>query len=284
MQKILSSFAVALSVISCAASALADDLPRRTQTYQARSASGWTGFYVGANGGYGWQSTNASITPGDPNTAIVNAGVINVPAVAKSFDTHGALGGVQLGYNWQFGTNWVAGIEADFDWSDIKGNASAPTTVAFGATPATFGLSQNVEWFGTLRGRLGFLPSESLLLYGTGGLAYGRVNETANITLLPGNSNSAGNFNYEYACGGIYGGPTCFAGSASRTSVGWTAGAGGEYKLTDRFTLKVEYLYVNLGSKSFAAPAIVFANNPSIMNASSDAAFNVVRGGINYRF
>ncbi|CAN5340984.1 hypothetical protein BH10PSE10_BH10PSE10_23880 [soil metagenome] len=188
-------------------SAFADDRPARIP---ADALPGWTGFYIGANGGYGWRSiTNASITPGDPNTAIVNADATNVPAVGKSFDAHGALGGIQLGYNWQVSPNWVAGIEADFNWSDVKGNGSAPTTVAFGATPATFDLSQNVKWFGTVRGRLGFLPSVNLLLYGMGGLAYGKVNETANITLLPGNSNSAGNFSYEYACGGIYGGPTC---------------------------------------------------------------------------
>jgi outer membrane immunogenic protein len=106
------------------------------------------------------------------------------------------------------------------------------------------------------------------------------------VHLLPaGVSNSTCNFGFEYACGGIYGGPTCFAGSHSRTSAGWTVGAGAEYEFARHVTLKFEYLYVNLGSDTFASPAVVFFNAPSFLKASfGDAAFNLVRMGVNYRF
>jgi outer membrane immunogenic protein len=73
--------------------------------------------------------------------------------------------------------------------------------------------------------RLGYLSTEHLLLYATGGLAYGKVNETTSTVLPAGATNSIGNFNYGYGFGGIYGGPDCFAGAQSRTSMGWSAGA-----------------------------------------------------------
>ncbi len=280
--------AASLAAMSlCGASALAADLPAAAPVYKAAPApvSNWTGFYVGANGGYGWKNIGVTETPGDPNTAIVFGGKINVPAATTSFDSKGWLGGVQAGYNWQFNQRWVAGVETDFDWSDLKGSGSTPTTVAFGATPASFNATQKIEWFGTLRARLGYLPTNNLLLYATGGLAYGKVNESANVVLPAGVSNSTGNFNFEYACGGFYGGPTCFSGSHSRTSTGWTAGAGAEYEFARNVTLKFEYLYVNLGSDSFASPAVIFFNNASFLRASfGDAAFNLVRLGVNYRF
>jgi outer membrane immunogenic protein len=180
---------------------------------------------------------------------------------------------------------WLAGIEADFDWSDIAGNGSAPTTIFFGNNAATLNASRKVEWFGTLRARIGYLATPDLLLFATGGLAYGKVSESANVVLPPGVSNSQGNFGTGYACGGVYGDSTCFAGTGSRTSAGWTAGAGAEYRFSQHATVKLEYLYVNLGTNSFLIPAThPGALNPSVLNASSEAAFNLVRVGLNYRF
>jgi outer membrane immunogenic protein len=246
---------------------------------------GWTGFYIGANGGYGWNNAAISDAPGDQNTATVFLGQPNVASSSASFDSKGWLGGVQAGYNWHLDQRWLAGIEADFDWSDIAGNGSAPTTIFFGNNAATLNASQKVEWFGTLRARIGYLATPDLLLFATGGLAYGKVSESANVVLPPGVSNSQGNFGTGYACGGVYGDSTCFAGTGSRTSAGWTAGAGAEYRFSQHATVKLEYLYVNLGTNSFLIPAThPGALNPSVLNASSEAAFNLVRVGLNYRF
>ena len=251
----------------------------------AAADPGWTGFYVGVNGGYGWNSTSLSDAPGDANTATVFLGQPNVASSSASINGRGWLGGFQAGYNWHLNQRWLAGLETDFDWSDIGGNGSAPTAVVFGQNPATLNASQKVEWFGTVRARIGYLAAPDLLLFATGGFAYGRVNESASIVLPPGASNSQGNFGTGYACGGIYGDATCFAGSASRTSAGWTAGAGGEYRFSPHATLKLEYLYVDLGGNTFALPAAHPGSlNPSIMNASSQTAFNLVRLGLNYRF
>jgi outer membrane immunogenic protein len=248
--------------------------------------SNWTGFYIGANGGYGWESTDATESPGDPNTARVFQGLTNVPPATTSLDKKGGLGGIQLGDNWQLNERVVAGIETDFDWSDVKGNGSAPTTIAFGATPATFDASQKIEWFGTLRARLGYLPTDNLLLYATGGLAYGKVDESTDVVLPPGVSNSTGNFGFGYACGPFYGNTTCFSGAQSRTSAGWTAGGGVEYAFARNVSLKFEYLYVNLGGDVVVSRAVNFSTlMPSVMNASfGDAAFGLARIGLNYRF
>ncbi len=253
----------------------------------ADQTSNWTGYYLGANGGYGWNGIEAGQTPGDPNTANVFLGLVNVAPSSASFDMAGGFGGIQAGYNWQFGRKWVTGIEADFDWSNIDGSGTGPATIAFAATPANFNASQKVEWFGTLRARLGYLPADNVLLYATAGLAYGQVEGSASVVLPPGLSNSTGNFGFSYACGGIYGGPTCFSGSHTRSSAGWTVGAGAEYAFARSFALKIEYLYVNLGSDGLAIPAAIFTagGSPSALNVNfGDAAFNLVRAGLNYRF
>jgi outer membrane immunogenic protein len=213
------------------------------------------------------------------------AGKPVIPALAASYDRNGWLGGVHAGYDWQFSPRWLVGIEADFDWADLSGGGSSATSFLSGQSTGTFNASQKIDWFGTLRARLGVLPTPDLLLYATGGLAYGKVNDSANSVMDLGQSNSIGNFGYGFGCGGIYGSSTCFAGSSSRTSAGWAAGAGGEYRVTSNLALRVEYLYVDLGSSNFTLPAVTyFGLKPSQLNGSSDAAFNLVRFGASYRF
>jgi outer membrane immunogenic protein len=253
-------------------------------TAQAAGPS-WTGFYIGANAGYGFSHQHGSATPGDPNTDRMVFGQPVVPPLATSFDSNGWLAGAVAGFNWQVAPQWVAGIEADFDGAGIKGNSSIPSPFIAGFSSGSFNVAQELKWFGTVRGRLGFLPSSNLLVYATGGLAYGRVDSTANFTLGPGQQNSIGFQNFGFGCGGIYGSSTCFAGSDSRTSVGWTVGAGGEYLVTSNVSLRVEYLHVNLGSATYALPALNFTTpQGSVLNAVTDGAFNIVRFGMNYRF
>jgi opacity protein-like surface antigen len=90
-----------------------------------------------------------------------------------SFHIHGALGGPLVGYNWQFNQTWLAGIEADFSWSSIKGTGASNFTLGnfiAGGKASSFFADQNVKWFGTIRGRLGFVPINNILIYGTAGL------------------------------------------------------------------------------------------------------------------
>jgi outer membrane immunogenic protein len=287
----LAALAAACLSVGLGQAAIAADMP--VKAHRVGVTSNWTGFYAGVNGGYAWKDSSASISPGDPATAFVTGGghYIADPATT-SFSANGGLGGIQIGYNWQFDRNWVAGIEADFDDSDIKGSGNAPVNMSgFGPNFATLNASQKVEWFGTVRARLGYLPTNNLLLYATGGLAYGKVNESANVGVNAGGVIGFGISGYSFACSNPpasgYGGPTCFSGSQSRTAVGWTAGGGAEYQIARNVTLKAEYLYVNLGNEGFSIPAasVFGGGTPSFLKVGfSAAAFNIARVGINYQF
>ncbi len=157
-----------------------------------------------------------------------------------SYNTSGGLVGGTLGANWQTG-QFVLGVETDLDWADIKGSALCPN-------PA-FTCSTSDSWLGTTRARLGWAPG-SVLFYGTGGVAYGDIK--AAINAFPG---------------------------ASSTQVGWAAGAGVEWKFAPQWSVKAEYLYVDLGSMSCNAPNCSFASNDSVkFNA------NIVRAGLNFKF
>ncbi len=249
----------------------------------------WSGFYAGVNAGYGWKDPTVSYTPNDgaslAGTCGGAAGGTCVPAA--SFDIGGALGGIAAGYNWQFGRQWLAGLEADFDWAGLKGTGTSNFTLG-SATPAAsnFQATEDVKSFGTVRARLGWLPANNLLLYGTGGFAYGHYDAKAVL-------NSQFNANLastpppvEYNC---VPGPACFSGDTSRTSVGWTVGTGGEYVIAPNITLKAEYLYVNLGRVRVDSVAVTTLILPPASPASftanfSTVSFNVVRAGLNYKF
>ncbi|WP_204277303.1 outer membrane protein, partial [Klebsiella oxytoca] len=79
---------------------------------------------------------------------------------------------VQIGYNWLAAPRWVVGLEADLQASGIRGSAYQVTTPPFADQTGT-GVSKSIGWFGTVRGRVGFLIDPQWLLYATGGLAYG---------------------------------------------------------------------------------------------------------------
>jgi outer membrane immunogenic protein len=150
----------------------------------------------------------------------------------------GVLAGVTVGYNFQTGM-WLWGMEADADYSGMKGtNQCAP-----GATCET-----KNSWLATARGRLGYAGWNNFLPYLTGGAAFGDIKAT----------NSA-------------------VSSASKTKVGWTAGVGLEYAMWSNWSVKLEYLYVDLGSFDCGAPC-----GAAVDNVSFKA--NVVRAGLNYRF
>lgn len=123
-------------------------------------------------------------------------------------------------------------------------------------------------------------------IYATGGLAFGKVNDTATLSTLPGQVNSTGNFGFAYGCGGIFG-PNCFAGNDSRVSAGWSGGVGAEQRLGRNLSVKLDYLHVDLGRRGYTmigslSPGANFA--ASFLNTGASASFDLVRAGINYRF
>jgi outer membrane immunogenic protein len=244
------------------------------------NVAGWTGFYAGVNVGYGSRDPSVTYTANDSNIA---GNLPGLPATAN-YDIRGALGGGQIGYNWQLSTSWLVGIEADIGASNIKGTAVANFALPnIGpAIPAVATNTQSVDWFGTVRGRVGWLPTDRLLLFGTGGFAYGGIKESSTLALGSGTSRDDGVFGFVCTAGN-----TCFLGSSSRTATGWTAGGGFEFAVWRNFTFKAEYLYVNLGGSNLNVRALTapFGTQPSSLNASfSDVNFNILRVGANYRF
>jgi outer membrane immunogenic protein len=244
----------------------------------------WTGFYVGANGGYGWKNPTVTFTPNDEDANFVTC-VTGTCAPPASFNINGGFGGLQAGYNWQFSPQWVAGVETDFDWSDIKGTGTSNflmTLAPAAPFPSNFAVFQNIKWFGTVRARLGYLPADHLLVYATGGFAYGRIDE--NVALNAGSTGGVGSGAFTFLC---VAGPNCFLGNSSRTATGWTAGGGVEYVLWNNVSVKAEYLYVNLGggdSVDVVAQS-TFGGLPSSFTAAfSRTDFHTVRGGLNWKF
>jgi outer membrane immunogenic protein len=274
-------FLVAILVASFGAtSALAADLPVRTYTkapVYVDPGYDWTGFYIGLNGGYSWGNSSNTFTAG------------TLAATTASQHMDGWVFGGQAGYNWQFNKSWVFGIEGDIDATGQDGTAilgpnTTVTTVvpppgaralptATTTTTTTGSLEEKLPWLATLRGRIGVLPTDRVLLYVTGGLAVGEVKSTAGVTTT---TSTALSF-------GTPPGPTsvsALAGSSS-TQAGWTIGAGVEGAIGGNWTAKLEYLYVDLGTvnNTFAGVA-PFAP----LATSSHVTDNIVRAGINYRF
>ena len=198
--------AIALALTGFCASAEAADIYGRAPytVQQPLNVYSWAGPYIGANVSYTW---------GDITNSIASPS--------------GFAGGVQGGYNFQYG-QWVFGGEADIQ--------------ASGASDTFAGWKFSNPWFGTLRGRAGFAMN-NILIYGTGGLAFGNVRaEALNLT-------------------------------ENHSAAGWTLGVGTEIGITQNWTAKAEYLYVNLNNSQFALTGL-----------PNGYQFSVVRLGVNYKF
>jgi outer membrane immunogenic protein len=197
---------------------------------------------------------------------------------------NGGFGGFQAGYNWQFAPNWLVGIEADFDWSSLKGSGISNFRIAiFG--PANLVVSQKVDWFGTVRGRLGYVWANNLLVFATGGFAYGLVKDQAAINAPP--FTGLGLIPFSFQCSAT--GANCFVGSSSQVRTGWTVGGGAEYAFWRNLSLKAEYLYINLGhdSVNIVAPTTIALPGQipaSFTGSTNHTDFHTVRAGLNWKF
>lgn len=231
----------------------------------------WTGFYIGGNVGYGWdnRSTDISATSTDPALAPALAAILAAGSYPASLSpsAKGAIGGGQVGYNWQVASQGLIGLEADLQASGIKGSASQILSPAGFDTTST-GVTRSIDWFGTVRGRLGVLVTPQWLLYATGGFAYGQANSSFTTTDLTG--------------GCVAQGTLCAAGSSSGIRTGWTAGAGAEAMLTPNWSVKAEYLYVDLGSSTLSIPSSTIS--PIVFSASTSYREQIARVGVNYHF
>lgn len=279
----MKTFLIAAAALLGATAAQAADIAVRpyAKAPALARADSWTGFYAGVNVGYGWGNSTVSYAPNDAAAAFTTN-----PAAPASYDISGILGGAQIGYNWHVSPHAVLGLEADFQGSGIKGSGSSPYRTAVGPYPAHTDAQQDLQWFGTLRARAGWLANERLLAYATGGLAYGSVRENVSLgTDSFGAGSNTGTVSVDCTFGTA---KPCFVGNRSQILVGYAVGAGFEYAAWQNVSVKLEYLYVNLGSSDVTAVGqtlLVPATLPATANAHFSALhFNVVRAGLNYRF
>jgi outer membrane immunogenic protein len=303
MNKLLLS--AASLVVMSSVTAFAADLPSIKSAPVVAPAPMWTGFYAGLNAGGTWgNNTNIiastyTLVPDAGSKNLIDAALLTGNAgnlaVSPSF-----IGGGQIGYNWQAYQNFVIGGEADIQ--GIAGNGSNGNRWTAGQDlSSNIGLFDNatstalanqkvsgsLNWFGTVRGRIGYLVLPNLLVYATGGLAYG--GSSANVSNYQ-NYSSASTI---AQLNGIYG-VTYGQVSSSNTSVGYSAGGGLEWMFLPNWSVKAEYLYYNLGNISGSVTNIFhptgFATTggsiriESITTYHSNIAGNIVRAGINYHF
>ncbi len=240
---------------------------------QQATTYNWNGVYAGVHAGKASGDTANDASLSGQYCPILACAFLGGDPTPYSFsgsqdgNFSGMVGGVAVGYNYQWG-RLVLGAEADLNASEAS---SAPVSIfsanPFGLLPIEVGsFTTELDWYGTLRGRLGYDIAGGFMVYGTGGLAYGHV------------SNSIG-----YSVGSF-----SESSSSSGMRTGWTAGAGAEMALfkSDRLRLKAEYLYTDFGSDNFFRtdlPDAIFFND-NVANANSALKFHTVRVGINYAF
>jgi outer membrane immunogenic protein len=253
--------------------ALSDGIPSRSYEpgYGHCGRAPFAGFYAGGNVGVGsnWSShevANTFTSPQDP--AFTSISQFSSSSTDRSF-----VGGGQVGYNWQCDA-LVWGIEAD--WSKASFDQSTQYAVPGGTffPPGSFfpeTVSHSVDWFGTIRGRIG-LAYHNVMGYFTAGLAYGGVKSSAAISFTPpaGAGFSGGGFNEK------------------DTQWGWTVGGGIETVIGSNWTLRAEALYVNLGDTDHNITFFPLNGNPACcaqtISARFDDSFAVARVGLNYKF
>jgi len=260
MKRVFSA-ACALFILAGVNAAAAADLPVKAPIVKAPIVPlwTWTGFYVGGNVGYSWGSSDVDLRYTDTlgNVFGGSQGTVH---------PNGVIGGVQAGYNWQF-DRWVTGVEVDFQASGEQGSISLFCPAGTCATTAvTTSATEKLKWFGTARGRFGATITPDILLYLTGGLAYGRLTEDGFVT----NPTTTIPFSF------------------SKTSLGWAAGAGVEGHLTGRWTWRAEYLFLALREPegTVVTPIVTVNRIPSTLNVVVDPTFtdHILRVGVNYKW
>jgi len=264
----------AIALALTAGSAIAADLPSRKEApvYVPPPPPPplWTGFYVGLNIGGGWDANggqsgasgyydpNYSVGAIVPKNSAIGPNLFFLPNGNTLGSAGGVVGGAQVGYNYQFGNSFVVGVETDFQGSSISGGGNNspltlfPTPFVYPGSANSYltpigaitGANVSLSWFGTVRGRAGYLITPTLLLYGTAGFAYGQVD----------------------------------AFGFSNTPTGWTAGGGVEWLFAPHWSAKAEYLYVDLSSNQPSG------NLAYTIGQSFHPQINVVRAGVNYHF
>ncbi|HTO79467.1 MAG TPA: outer membrane beta-barrel protein [Methylocystis sp.] len=269
MKKALAASALALALAT--GSAFAADLPSRKEPVYIPPPPPmtWTGAYLGLDIGGIWSDNNGgnlNLPYWDPRFAFLGS-VTGTPNIFflpygnnQGGGAGGVIGGFHDGYNLQLTPSIVVGYESDFAGTSLSSNNNgwnynfypSPLLPAGGVlVPVTFynGGKLDLSYFGTVRGRVGWLFTPALLVYATGGFAYGGVNP----------------FDFSF----------------SRTDTGWTVGGGVEYRFMPNWSAKVEYLHAELSGSSNHGGGWGWGWN---IGDRHTLDLNLVRVGVSYHF
>jgi outer membrane immunogenic protein len=224
--------------------------------------SPWNAFYVGVHAGYGSVDTGVDLSN---STGAIFYNDPFDPTQGELSSVDAFFGGLQIGADRQIGS-LVIGLEADVSWSDAEADGQFTTPLG-----SRWDITSSLDTLATVRGRAGFLASPALLIYGTAGLAWGKVDVTQATTFVDANG--------------------AFLDDGGRTSgtfnhVGYAVGAGFEYAFAPNWSLKTEYLFIDLGEEDYQLKGTTKpgGKTPYVETFSSDIEIHTVRMGVNYRF
>jgi outer membrane immunogenic protein len=209
----------------------------------------WTGFYIGAHAGSAWFLKEQTFTTGVPALVVNDNNYVGT----------GFLGGGQVGFNYQV-ASWVLGAEAQFSWADLEGKDNCVI-----ASPiALVNCRTKVDWLGTVAGRLGF-AFDRTMVFVTGGGAWVHDNYDTSFFATP-----FPNIHVE------------------DTRWGWMFGTGVEHAFFGNWSAKVEYDYLDFGTKTVAINGaitpVAAAAIPASFGVQNQQHINEVKAGINWRF
>ena len=260
--KLAAAMVVAILAVGYCHDAKADGLPKSGtgilpigEVAKAGTTS-WSGFYVGAHGGYTWGDWSASVAHPCPNC------VPDPFSGSGDLNTNGWLAGIQMGADKQFGS-LVLGLAVDVSKGDLDGSRTFRMDY-----DTDWAVRTSIDWMGSARLRLGYATGP-LLLYVTGGFAWARVEtemDTISIT-----------------------GPVTMSELSSKSwHFGHVLGGGAEWAIAQSWTLSIEYLHYDLGSANYDPKGLAYAGTPGEFAhhelMSGNLVFDVARVGINYRF
>ena len=262
--RLMQMSALLLPLFGASYSEAADLAMSQPAYFAPPSPFSWTGFYLGGNVGAGIGTTETSVNVGPALTALSGMPITaTAPLVSETFN--GFVGGFQAGYNWQLGVI-VLGVEGDLDAAGLQG--SAPCAVVLNCT-------MKHNWFADVTGRVGVVAVDRTLIYLKGGVAW----EGSNFTV--GNSINVAGTTIAANAGG------------SGTQVGGLLGMGVEYAFLSNWSAKLEYNYIDFGTRSFNASiaanaAFAGTGIGALSGVSVPASIteneHIVRAGVNYRF
>lgn len=258
-----SSFAMNCNVLPPCKQKEAQPSEEPNQCQDMCECSRWTGVTVGFNLGALVNASKGHVKPiGDFK---LPANVPDNPQRTDSFDMHGAafVTGAQIGYNYQLKV-MVVGLETDFNYCTLD-KKHEHSKVLTGALSGNFDdkMSQLFNWFGTFRSRLGYAFKVPVLIYGTGGFAYGHVKSKTSVGF------TSTHDQYE--------------GGSSKWRIGWTLGAGLEWGFTRHWSMKGEYLYLQLRDSHYRDPNHPLPAFPTFSYHSElETQAHIIRLGFNY--